>query len=51
MIKAFHRAMVIGRGKRAAEQAVNFLSDAHLKDIGHTRWSFVEQSVASVTKE
>ena len=51
MLGAFYRAMVIGRAKSAAEQAVNFLSATQLKDIGHTRWSFIEQSVASVTKE
>ena len=51
MLRAFYRAIVIGRAKSAAEQAVNYMSDAQLKDIGHTRWSFIEQSVASVTKE
>ena len=51
MLSAFYRAMIIGRAKSAAEQAVNFLSATQLKDIGHTRWSFIEQSVASVTKE
>ena len=50
MLRTFYRAMVIGRAKSAAEQAVNFLSATQLKDIGHTRWSFIEQSVASVRK-
>ena len=46
-----YRAIVIGRGKSAAEQAVNYMSEAQLRDIGHTRWNFIENSVAKVTKE
>ena len=51
MLRAFYRAMVIGRAKSGAEQAVNILCPTQFKDIAHTRWSFIEQSVASVTKE
>ena len=50
MFRALYWAIVIGRAKSAPEQAVSFLSAAQLKDIGHTRWNFIEQSVAKVTK-
>ena len=43
MLRTFYRAIVFGRAKSAAEQAVNFLSATQLKDIAQTRWSFIEQ--------
>ena len=51
MLRAFYRAIVIGRAKSAAEQAANYMSEAQLKDIGHTSWGFIENSAAKVTKE
>ena len=51
MLRAFYRAIVIGRAKSAAEQAVNYMSEAQLKEIGHTSWNFIENSLAKVTKK
>ena len=51
MLRTFYRAMVIGRAKSAAEQTVNILCPTQFKDNAHPRWSFIEQSVASVTEE
>jgi len=51
MLRALYRAIIIGRAKSAAEQIAKQLSEEQLKDIGHTKWSLIEQSVAKVTKE
>ena len=51
MLRAIYRAIIIGRAKSAAEQIAKQLSEEQLKDIGHTKWSLIEQSVAKVTKE
>ena len=51
MLRAIYRAIIIGRAKSAAEQIAKQLSEEQLKDIGHTKWSLIEQSVAKATKE
>ena len=51
MLRALYRAIIIGRAKSAAEQIVKQLSEEQLKDIGHTKWTLMEQSVSNVTKE
>ena len=51
MLRAMYRAIIIGRAKSAVEHIAKHLSAEQLKDIGHTKRTLIEQSVANVTKE
>ena len=51
MLRAIYRAIIIGRAKSAAEHITKHLSAEQLQDIGHTKRTLIEQSVANVTKE
>ena len=51
MLRAIYRAIIIGRVKSTAEHIAKHLSAEQLKDIGHTKSTLIEQSVANVTRE
>ena len=51
MLKSIYRALVISRARSAAYEALRYLDDATLKDIGHDRHSFVAAAISSVTKD
>ena len=48
MLKRLFRAMIIARQASAAMQALQYMSDRQLEDIGLTRETFVEQVKANV---
>ena len=48
MIKRFFNAMIVARQASAAMQALQYMSDRQLEDIGFTRETFVEQVKANV---
>ena len=51
MSKRLFRAMVLARQTSAAMQALQYMSDRQLEDIGFTRETFVEQIKANVLDE
>ena len=51
MIKRFFNAMIVARQASAAMQALQYMSDRQLEDIGFTRETFVEQIKANVSAE
>ena len=51
MLKRFFNAMIVARQASAAMQALQYMSDRQLEDIGFTRETFVEQMKANVLAE
>ena len=51
MLKRFFNAMIVARQKSAAMQALQYMSDRQLEDIGFTRETFVEQIKANILTE
>ena len=51
MLKRFFNAMIVARKASAAMQALQYMSDRQLEDIGFTRETFVEQIKANVLAE
>ena len=51
MLKRFFNAMIVARQASAAMQALQYMSDRQLEDIGFTRETFVEQIKANVLAE
>ena len=51
MFKRLFRAMVLARQASAAMQALQYMSDRQLEDIGFTRETFVEQIKANILTE
>ena len=51
MFKRLFMAMVLARQTSAAMQALQYMSDRQLEDIGFTRETFVEQIKANVLDE
>ena len=51
MFKRLFRAMIIARQASAAMQALQYISDRQLEDVGYTRDTFVEQIKANVLVE
>ena len=51
MLKRFFNAMIVARQASAAMQALQYMSDRRLEDIGFTRETFVEQIKANVSAE
>jgi uncharacterized protein YjiS (DUF1127 family) len=51
MLKRFFNAMIVARQASAAMQALQYMSDRQLEDIGFTRETFVEQIKANVSAE
>ena len=51
MFKRLFRAMIVACQASAAMQALQYMSDRQLEDIGFTRETFVEQIKANVLDE
>ena len=51
MLKRFFNAMIVARQASAALQALQYMSDRQLEDIGFTRETFIEQSKANILAE
>ena len=51
MLKRFFNAMIVARQASAAMQALQYMSDRQLEDIGFTRETFVEQIKANILTE
>ena len=51
MFKRLFRAMTLARQASAAMQALQYMSDRQLEDIGFTRETFVDQIKANVLDE
>ena len=51
MFKRLFRAMVLARQASAAMQALQYMSDRQLEDIGFTRETFIEQMKANILAE
>ena len=51
MLKRLFRAIIIARQASAAMQALQYMSDRQLEDIGLTRETFVEQIKANVLSD
>ena len=51
MFKRLFRATIVARQASAAMQALQYMSDRQLEDIGFTRETFVEQIKANVLDE
>ena len=51
MFKRLFRAMIVARQASAAMQALQYMSDRQLEDIGFTRETFVEQIKANILAE
>ena len=51
MLKSFFNAMIAARQASAAMQALQYVSDRQLEEIGFTRETFVEQIKANVLDE
>ena len=51
MLKRFFNAMIVARQGSAAMQALQYMSDRQLEDIGFTRETFVEQIKAHILPE
>ena len=48
MLKRLYNSMIVARQASAAMQALQYMSDRQLEDIGLTRETFVEQVKANV---
>ena len=51
MLKRLFNAMIVARQASAAMQALQYMSDRQLEDIGFTRETFVEQIKANILTE
>ena len=51
MLKRLFNAMIVARQASAALQALQYMSDRQLEDIGFTRETFVEQIKANILTE
>ena len=51
MLKRFFNAMIVARQASAAMQALQYMSDRQLEDIGFTRETFAEQIKANILTE
>jgi len=51
MFKRLFRAMIVARQASASMQALQYMSDRQLEDIGFTRETFVEQIKANILDE
>ena len=51
MLKRLFNAMIVARQASAALQALQYMSDRQLEDIGFTRETFIEQAKANVLAE
>ena len=51
MLKRLFNAMIVARQASAAMQALQYMSDRQLEDIGFTRETFIEQSKANILAE
>jgi hypothetical protein len=51
MLKRLFNAMIVARQLSAAMQALQYMSDSQLEDIGFTRETFIEQSKANILAE
>ena len=51
MLKRFFNAMIVARQASAAMQALQYISDRQLEDIGFTRETFIEQAKANILAE
>ena len=51
MFKRLFRAMVLARQTSAAMQALQYMSDRQLEDIGFTRETLIEQMKANILAE
>ena len=51
MLREIYRAIIIGRARSRAEIIANQLSEKQLNDIGQTKCSLIENSVAKVTRK
>ena len=51
MLKRLFNAMIVSRQASAATQALQYMSDRQLEDIGFTRETFVEQVKADLIAE
>ena len=51
MLKRFFNAMIVARQASAAMQALQYMSDRQLEDIGFTRETFVQQVTADIIAE
>ena len=51
MLKRLFNAMIVARQASAALQALQYMSDRQLENIGFTRETFIEQAKANVLAE
>ena len=51
MLKRLYNAMIVSRQASAAMQALQYMSDRQLEDIGLTRETFVQQVTADTIAE
>ena len=51
MFKRLFRAMIVARQASDAMQALQYMSDRQLEDIGFTRETFIEQMKANILAE
>ena len=51
MLKRLFNAMIVARQASAATQALQYMSDRQLEDIGFTRETFIEQMKANILVE
>jgi uncharacterized protein YjiS (DUF1127 family) len=51
MLKRLFNAMIVARQASAAMQALQYMSDRQLEDIGFTRETFIEQMKANILAE
>ena len=51
MLKRIYNSMIVARQASAAMQALQYISDRQLEDIGFTRETFVKQIKANVLAE
>ena len=51
MLKRLFNAMIVSLQASAATQALQYMSDRQLEDIGFTRETFIEQMKASILAE
>ena len=51
MLKRLFNVMIVARQASAAMQALQYMSDRQLEDIGFTRETFVEQIKANILTE
>ena len=51
MLKRLFNAMIVSRQASAATQALQYMSDRQLEDIGFTRETFIEQMKAKILAE